>query len=88
MTDARRGKKYCSKKCKRISRRIIAQRWHVAHPEHKEVKKPAKKEKPEEKKSFLSDVEDLGRKNGVRRLWPDDGRHSCALPAFRPERTK
>ena len=64
MTDARRGKKYCSKKCKRISRRIIAQRWHVAHPEYKEVKKPAPKEKPEEKKSFLSDVEDLGRKMG------------------------
>jgi hypothetical protein len=62
MPDARRGKKYCSEKCKRISRRIIAQRWHVAHPEYKEVKKPAPKETP--KKSFLSDVEDLGRKMG------------------------
>lgn len=65
MTDARRGKKYCSKKCKKISRRIIAQRWHVAHPEHKEVKKQPKKKSRKKRKAFFLTSKTWGEKWGT-----------------------
>lgn len=61
MPDARRGQKYCSPKCKRLSRSIINLRWHDNHPEYK----PAPKIKKPKTRSFMTEVEDLGRKMGI-----------------------
>lgn len=54
-------KKYCSPKCKRLSRSIINLRWHDNHPEYK----PAPKIKKPKTRSFMTEVEDLGRKMGI-----------------------
>lgn len=66
MPGARRGKKYCSNDCRRIGRKIIVLRWTRTHMGCKKKKAPEapKPEKPKGKKSFLSEVEDLGRKMG------------------------
>lgn len=61
MPNARRGQKYCSHNCKRLSRSIINLRWHDAHPDYKQ----APRVKPQKTRSFMDDVEDLGRKMGI-----------------------